>query len=129
MDKNEVRTKLIDILKIPISKVVIGNGSIEVWVNQYNIGNVFFNIGPAQIPIYTANVPEVLMKLRWDLVYTCWKNEIGECIKGVFGNEFNLNETTVTGFRYLLLRKKVDDKNPIRVQALYDGVNWNIYKD
>lgn len=126
MDKEKVRTKLIELLKIPLTKVDIGHGYVDIWLNQFKLGTVVYDIGPADIPIFSNT--SVKNELRWDLVYSCFRNELGECIKDMFGNEFDLNETIPSGFSFFLLKRNVNDKSPVKIQALFDGINWKIYK-
>lgn len=125
MDKNKLINKLIKLLEIPITKLDIFPEYVDIWLNHNKIGSVIFNMETADIPNFTPAINE---NLRWDLVFECSRNEIGEIIKEIFEEEYDIYETTPIEFGYLLLKKKVNDDNPIRVRAVFDGINWNIYK-
>ncbi|NVK66632.1 MAG: hypothetical protein HWE22_18710 [Flavobacteriales bacterium] len=127
MKEEEVRLKLIELLRVPISRVVIKSDYIETWTNHIHLGNVPFAITPGtNIVTYDIEKNQVLEKLNWSAVVSNWINEISQCIVDNYDGEYDPMKTTSGLFGILYLRKNSEDVEPIAVHAYYDGVNWNI---
>ena len=124
MNKKEEKTKLQELLLIPISDICFNDKDIEIFSGQVSIGNIPYYSNTNLIIYDTSD--EALNWLKWDFVFNQDKKYISDLVSTMIKTEKFI--LTCATFRKLYVK---DNKGNLLlyVSCSYTNGQWEIFKE